>query len=301
MNTPTAHAVTRGELLYTGSVKKVYAVVERADAVIFEFSDRISVFDKRIPSAVPRKGEVICRLAAFWFGRCAEAGIRTHFLAQLSPTELLVERVEIERDYARITPERRSVLVPCEFIARHYVAGSFLDRFKHQGYLHGQRLPSPYCETSTKVERTDRLIDRAEALAITKLSPDDLDAIWSVCLQIDTLIETQALRGGLIHADGKKEFGRDANGELMVVDVLGTPDEDRWWDAAAHARGEVVELSKEFVRQHYRSTGYKDALYGARARGEAEPDIPPMPAELVERCSALYIDLYERLTGEKLP
>jgi phosphoribosylaminoimidazole-succinocarboxamide synthase len=101
--------------------------------VIFEFSDRISVFDKRIPSVVPRKGEVICGLAAFWFALCAERGIRTHFLGRLSPTELLVKRVEIERDYAKITADRRSVLVPCEFIVRHYVAGSFLDRFKGRG------------------------------------------------------------------------------------------------------------------------------------------------------------------------
>lgn len=291
----------KGDLLYTGSVKKVFAAEKRPDAVVFEFSDRISVFDKRIPSVVPRKGEVICGLAAFWFRACAAAGIRTHFIEQLSPTELLVERVEVERDYAKIRRDRPSLLVPCEFIVRHYVAGSFLDRFKGQGYQHGQRLPEPYCETSTKVERTDRLIDRAEALKISHLSEAELDAIWATCLKIDALIEAQAARGGLIHADGKKEFGFDARGELMVIDVLGTPDEDRWWDIEAYGRGEVHEFSKEFVRQHYRATGYKDALYGARIRGEAEPDIPPMPPELIERCSALYVGLYERLTGEKLP
>ena len=291
----------KGDLLYTGSVKKVYAATSRPDAVVFEFSDRISVFDKRIPSEVPRKGEVICGLSAFWFRACAAAGISTHFLDQLSPTELLVKRVDIERDYAKISRERGSLLVPCEFIVRHYVAGSFLDRFKGDGWRHGQRLPQPYCETSTKVERTDRLIDRAEALQITHLTEAELDGIWAVCLEIDGLIEAQAARGGLIHADGKKEFGRDAEGRIMLVDVLGTPDEDRWWDTEGLARGEVVEFSKEFVRQHYRSIGYKDALYGARARGEAEPDIPPMPKSLIGEASALYLSLYERLTGEKLP
>lgn len=290
----------KGELLYTGSVKKVYEAARQPGHVVFEFSDRISVFDKRIPSVVPKKGEVICGLAAFWFRQCAAAGIRTHFVEQLSPTELLVKRVDIERDYARISRERPSLLVPCEFIVRHYVAGSFLDRFKNGGWKHGQKLPEPYCETSTKVERTDRLIERAEALAITKLTESELESIWETCLRIDALIETQAAKGGLIHADGKKEFGRDADGSLMVVDVLGTPDEDRWWDMAAYARGEIQEYSKEFVRQHYRAIGYKDALYGARAKGEAEPDIPPMPNELIERCSVLYVGLYERLTGESL-
>ncbi len=289
----------KGELLYTGSVKLVYQSTERADQVVFDFSDRISVFDKRIPNVVPQKGAVICGLASFWFERCQALGLRTHFVERLSPTEMLVERVDIERDYDRIQPDRRSVLVPCEFIVRHYVAGSFLDRFRDGGFVHGQRLQTPCCETSTKVEPTDRLIDRADALQISKLTSAELDGIWATCLRVDELIEAQVARGGLIHADGKKEFGRAADGELMLVDVLGTPDEDRWWDAAAHARGEVLELSKEFVRQHYRETGYKDALYAARKNGTAEPPIPPMPDAVVERCSALYIELYERITGEK--
>lgn len=287
----------RGELLYTGSVKKVYAARDRADRAVFEFSDRISVFDKRIPSVVPGKGAAICGLAAFWFRRCAAAGIRTHFVDQLSATELLVERVDVERDYDRIARERPSLLVPCEFIVRHRVAGSYLDRARALGLAHGAPLPQPVCETSTKVERTDRPIDRAEALAISKLTEAELDAIWATCLRIDALIDATVAPVGLVHADGKKEFGRDAAGELMVVDVLGTPDEDRWWDADALARGEIVEHSKEAVRQHYRAIGYKDALYAARARGEAEPDIPPMPAELIERCSALYAGLYSRIAG----
>jgi phosphoribosylaminoimidazole-succinocarboxamide synthase len=288
-----------GALLYTGSVKKVYAASGREDAVVFEFSDRISVFDKRIPNEVPHKGEVICRLAAFWFERCHAAGLYTHYLETLGPRTLLVKKVEVEHDYGQITRERNTLLVPCEFIVRHYAAGSYVDRFKGNGALAGQPLVPPYCETSTKVERTDRLIDRAEALAISKLTEAELDSIWASCLKVDTLIEAQVEAGGLIHADGKKEFGRDAEGRLMLVDVLGTPDEDRWWDAAAFARGEIVEISKEFVRQHYRSTGYKDALYGARAAGTDEPDIPPMPGALVERCTELYVSLFERITGEK--
>jgi phosphoribosylaminoimidazole-succinocarboxamide synthase len=289
----------KGALLYTGSVKKVYAAPGRDDAVVFEFSDRISVFDKRIPNEVPHKGEVICRLAAFWFERCHAAGVYTHYLETLGPRTLLVKKVEVEHDYGRITRARTSLLVPCEFIVRHYAAGSYVDRFKGHGVVPGQPLVPPYCETSTKVERTDRLIDRAEALAISKLTEAELDAIWASCLKVDALIEAQVGAGGLLHADGKKEFGRDADGRLMLVDVLGTPDEDRWWDAAAFARGEIVEISKEFVRQHYRSTGYKDALYGARAAGTDEPDIPPMPSALVERCTELYVSLFERITGEK--
>ena len=181
----------KGELLYTGSVKLVYQSTERADQVVFDFSDRISVFDKRIPNVVPQKGAVICGLASFWFERCQALGLRTHFVERLSPTEMLVERVDIERDYDRIQPDRRSVLVPCEFIVRHYVAGSFLDRFREGGFVHGQRLQTPCCETSTKVEPTDRLIDRADALQISKLTSAELDGIWATCLRVDALIGAQ--------------------------------------------------------------------------------------------------------------
>lgn len=290
--------IRKGELLYTGSVKKVYQAYGFPELAVFEFSDRISVFDKRIPSEVPFKGAVICGLSSFWFKKCAAAGIKTHFIEQISPTEMLVERVEVERDYSLITPTRSPLLVPCEFISRHYAAGSFLDRNKD--VKPGSRFLFPYCETSTKVEKTDRLITREEALAITKLTETELEHIWSVCLEVDALIENQAALGGLIHADGKKEFGRDVDGFLMLVDVIGTPDEDRWWDADAHSQGEIVEYSKEIVRKHYRNIGYKDALYTARAKGEQEPAIPPMPEELIQKCSEAYVSLYERLTGGSL-
>lgn len=295
-----------GELLYTGSVKRVFSVPGKPDRVRFEFSDRISVFDKWIPNTVPDKGEVICRTAAFWFRRLEAEGIATHFIDQPSPTELIVKKIAVEHDYARMAPGRPSVLIPCEFIIRHYAAGSFHDRMQ-QGKLpglepdslaYGDELDAPYCETSTKVEPTDRLIDEAEALRISAMTDAELDAIWAASLRIDEIIAAQVIQGGLIHADGKKEWGRDAEGRLMLVDVLGTPDEDRWWDAEAWSRGEVVQLSKEFVRQHYRASGYKDALYAARAAGEPEPEIPPMPAPLVAEARALYIDLYERITQE---
>lgn len=301
--------MTNGQLLYTGSVKKVWSVPGRPDCVRFEFTDRISVFDKWIPNEVPRKGEVLCRIAAFWFRQCADLGIRTHFVDQLGPRDLLVRRVDVEADYDRITRDRTRVLVPLELVVRHYVAGSFYDRMKAgrlpgvapDAYRYGDKLPAPYCETTTKVERTDRLIDRDEALALSKLTPEELDHLWDVCLRVDRRIEEQVAGGGLIHVDGKKEFGRDADGELMLVDVFGTPDEDRWWDAEAWARGEIVQYSKEFVRQHYREIGYKDALYAARAKGAPEPDIPPMPDAVVRRASELYVTLYERITGETLP
>ena len=117
-------------------------------------------------------------------------------------------------------------------------------------------------------------------------------------LEIDALIADEVEPRGLIHVDGKKEFGMDEERQLMLVDTCGTGDEDRWWDAERYAAGETVEISKEFVRQHYRSTGYHAALYEARAKGTPEPDIPALPPEVVAEVSALYVGLYERITGQ---
>jgi phosphoribosylaminoimidazole-succinocarboxamide synthase len=118
-------------------------------------------------------------------------------------------------------------------------------------------------------------------------------------LGIDKIIAENCEPRGLIHVDGKKEFAFDEHRRLMVIDTFGTADEDRWWDKAKYdATKETVELSKEFVRQHYRRTGYHEKLYEARKAGVPEPDIPPLPNDVVQQVSDLYIDLYERLTGE---
>ena len=90
-----------------------------------------------------------------------------------------------------------------------------------------------------------------------------------------------------------------ADRQLMLVDTFGTADEDRWWDAAAYGKGEHVELSKEFVRQYYRGTGYHKALMDARAAHKPEPDIPALPDDVVQQVSDLYVGLFERLTGER--
>ena len=83
-------------------------------------------------------------------------------------------------------------------------------------------------------------------------------------LKIDEDIGRSVASRGLIHVDGKKELAFDINRQIMVIDVYGTADEDRFWDKAEYDKGKFVDLSKEYVRQYYRKTGYKDQLYGAR-------------------------------------
>ena len=297
--------------LRKGKVKEVYEISE--EELEFFFTDQISVFDKVIPTLVPHKGETLCRTAAHWFKVVEDLGIRTHFQGLTDGNRMRVRRVEVIPEYDKITPSTRNFLIPLEVIARYYVAGSFHDRLKAgrirpqdagfpRGHVpaYGEPLPQPFVEVTTKLEKVDRELTTREALAISKLSGKEYDGLVEAVLRIDARLNVDVRKRGLIHVDGKKEFGMDKDRQLMLVDTFGTADEDRFWDAEAYERGEHVELSKEYVRQYYRGTGYHKALMDARTAGKPEPDIPPLPPDVTMRVSDLYVGLFERLTGEKL-
>ena len=298
------------EHIRTGKVKEVYAVDE--NTLEFVFTDNISVFDKIIPSQIPHKGETLCRTAKYWFTLLKSMGIDSHFKEYLPPNRMRVKRFNIIEDYDKIHSDTTNYLIPLEVICRHYAAGSLMDRIKkgritpeqlgfpkEHEVKYGEKLPKPFLECTTKLEAHDRELDEKEAKKIAALSDEEYDFIMSTILKVDDIIEKEAAKRGLIHCDGKKEFGYDENRNLMLIDTFGTLDEDRWWDAASYAEGKVEELSKEFVRQHYRETGYHAKLMEAREKGLPEPDIPALPQDVIDRVSKLYTDMYERITGEK--
>lgn len=296
-------------LLRKGKVKEVYEVSE--DELEFLFTDRISVFDKVIPTLVPRKGETLCRTSAHWFKVAESLGMKTHFLRLAAPNRMRVRRVQVIPRYDEIGRDTRNFLLPLEVIARYYVAGSLYDRIQAKRITpeelgfprdhvprYGEELPQPFLEVTTKLEKVDRELTRQEALQISKLSEEEYEDLLEATLRIDERLNADVRRRGLIHVDGKKEFAMDADRRLMLVDTFGTADEDRFWDLEAYDKGRQVELSKEHVRQYYRKIGYHEALMAARAAGRAEPDIPALPADVVKEVSDLYVRLFERLTGE---
>lgn len=297
------------ELIHSGSVKNVYSTNQ--GELEFEFTDRISVFDKPIPSLIPFKGEALCKTAVFWFQKAKEMGIRTHFIAQAAPNRIRVKKVDILRDYSAITLQSAGYLVPCEFILRHYAAGGLYDRLKSgaidpkeaglardKPIPYGTKLPSPLFEFTTKLERIDSPLTPERVLEISGITEEILKEIRRICFSLDEKIQAEIEKRGLIHADGKKEFAMDEGRNLMIVDVFGTADEDRFWDGEEYRKGNCVELSKEFVRRYYRGIGYKDNLYRARSEGREEPDIPPLPQEIIDTASSIYIDIFERITGQ---
>jgi phosphoribosylaminoimidazole-succinocarboxamide synthase len=307
--TTAAPAPTPPKFLRRGKVKEVYEV--SPTELEFRFTNDISVFDKHIPSEIPQKGETLARTAAHWFEVCERLGVPHHYLGLSGPTSMRVRRVQVVPQPKTLGPHPKGFLVPLELIVRYYLAGSMWDRVKsgvvtakdlgfpgEKTLEYGMRLPEPHFEVTTKLEPVDRLLTIPEALALSTLDRRQLDGIRETILTVDEAMQKEIGPRALIHVDGKKEFGVDDEGVLMVVDTFGTADEDRFWDKDAYERGRQVDFSKEFVRQHYRTTGYYDALQQARAAHAAEPPIPPLPPLLVDEVSRLYTTVYQRLTGQ---
>ena len=301
-----------GEMIYHGKVKQVWST-DNPDIIEFRYTDQISVFDQIIPSLIPRKGESLNRTSCHWFKLVEEAGIcDTHVIEMNAPDRVLARRFDVIREPGAISRDQENVFVPLEVICRHYLAGSGWRRYARgdapaeefgfePGTIleEGVKLPKPYLEVSTKFEKFDRLLDRKEALQISNLSDDEFDSILEIVVKVDEIIETEAAKRGLIHVDGKKEFALGEGRVPVLVDSFGTLDEDRWWDAEAYTSGEIVQLSKEFVRGHYLETGHHSELYAARKAGTEEPPIPALPQSIIDQTSTLYADMFERLTGQE--
>ncbi|MBP50620.1 MAG: phosphoribosylaminoimidazolesuccinocarboxamide synthase [Euryarchaeota archaeon] len=297
-------------MMYQGKVKQVWST-DDPGVIEFRYTDQISVFDQIIPSLVPRKGESLNRTTCHWFNLVEQEGIcETHLIEMNAPDRCLARKFEVIKEPGAIPRDMENVFVPLEVICRHHLAGSGWRRYERgdvgseefgfepgQSLEMGVKLPRPYLEVSTKFEKFDRLLDRQEALEISNLTDEEFDAILDCVLAIDEIIEREASARGLIHVDGKKEFALGDGRKPVLVDSFGTLDEDRWWDAETYEKGQIVSLSKEFVREYYLGTGHHTELYQARKSGTTEPPIPPLPGEIISRTANLYSEMFERLTG----
>src|SRR5579863_3221889 len=123
-STPAPRSVPAGGRKYIrrGKVKEVYEL--SPTELEFQFTDDISVFDKKVPNQIPHKGETLTRTATHWFKLCDKVGVHHHFLGETSPTSFRVRRVNVVPQPRTLGPNPKSYLVPLEFITRYFVAGS---------------------------------------------------------------------------------------------------------------------------------------------------------------------------------
>ena len=301
-----------GEMIYHGKVKQVWST-DNPDIIEFRYTDQISVFDQIIPSLIPRKGESLNRTSCHWFKLVEEAGIcDTHVIEMNAPDRVLARRFDVIREPGAISRDQENVFVPLEVICRHYLAGSGWRRYARgdapaeefgfePGTIleEGVKLPKPYLEVSTKFEKFDRLLDRAEALEISNLTDEEFDSILEIVVKVDEIIESEAAKRGLIHVDGKKEFALGEGRVPVLVDSFGTLDEDRWWDAEAYDKERLCNYRKNLSEV---ITLRPVITLNFMRRERQEPKSHQFLLYLksiIDQTSTLYADMFERLTGQK--
>lgn len=320
-----------------GSVKQLLAVSEpqgeQPGEGRFVFTDSYSVFDwGEMPDSIPGKGTSLCLIGAYFFEELEAQGIRTHYLGLQedgrlrrlgelkAPTNTMgVKLLRVleppvkdgRYDYSLYRSVRGNFLIPLEVIYRNALpeGSSIFERLK-QGSLRledlglqeppqpGQILPEPILDVSTKLEATDRYLSWREAQELAALSDEEVAEIRRLTLEVDRVITEATRRLGLINEDGKVEFGFDQGRQLLVLDVVGTPDESRFIF-------EGIPVSKELLRILYRRTPWYRQVQEAKGRDRlrwkqyvSEPP-PPLEPRAVELVSWMYKAFANELTGRR--
>lgn len=271
-----------GRFVRRGKVKDVYGVDE--DKLLFHFTDRVSAFDVILPSTIPRKGEVLCRFAEFWF---KTLGTPNHMFKIVGKDKMLVKKLE---------------MIPIECVVRGYLYGSLYERvvkkeveFSFEPIL-ASKLPRPLFDPTTKYEKKDRPITREEIIMKGWLTEEELNELEKRSIELYRRMSERVSRAGFIIADVKFEFGRDKDGIILLGDSLG-PDEFRLWSKEQYKMGKSQEaFDKQVVRDWLIQIGYKKRLDEAISRGEREPP-PELPEELISKVLERYIYAYEKITG----
>jgi phosphoribosylaminoimidazole-succinocarboxamide synthase len=290
-------------LLRRGKVREVYEVDQ--GTLLLVASDRVSAFDVVMREAVPHKGAVLTQLSAFWFDRL-QAVIPHHCLT--ADADEIVTRLPAlasHRDelQGRAMLTRRATPVPFECVVRGYISGSAWAEYKQSGTLAGEPMPAglvesarldpPIFSPATKAEQGHdenvtfdhiaRALGRAPAERLRRASLDLYEAG-----------RAYAGERGIIIADTKFEFGTTAEGELIVIDEILTPDSSRFWPADRYQPGRgQPSFDKQPLRDYL-----ADLKQQGQWNGEAPP--PPLPAEVVRATSERYRDAYRRITGKPL-
>ena len=282
------------EKIRSGKVRELF---DLGDSFLMVASDRISAFDVVMPNGIPRKGEVLTQISHFWFEKFA-ALVPNHLLAKASdplPPALQPYADKIARR-SMIVKKAKPLAVEC--IVRGYVVGSGWKDYQKTGAICGIKLPAGLKESSELVEPIFTPSTKAETGHDENISFAEAEKIVGaevarqareLSLKIYTAARAYARERGIIIADTKFEFGL-FDGKLILIDEVLTPDSSRFWPADQYAPGKSQpSFDKQFVRDYLETLDWKKT-----------PPGPVLPAEVVAKTTAKYLEAYEKLTGKKL-
>lgn len=275
-------------LTRSGKVKDIYEL--DSGNILFHFSDRISAFDVKMATPIPKKGEVLCKFAEFWFDTLQTPN---HMLKVVAKDKMEVKKLQ---------------MIPLECVVRGYFYGSFVERYKeHLGKelpssfrpVLGSKLPEPIFDPTTKSEEHDRPIDRHRVVSSGILSDNHYDFLEKTSISLYKKMSNIVERAGFIIADVKFEFGVDEKGSILLGDSLG-PDEYRLWLKTRYQPGKIQEsYDKQLLRDWLIEIGFKDTIDRLAMEGK-KPESPQISSPVVNELSRRYIFAYEQISGRRL-
>ena len=273
------------KFLTSGKVKDVYDLED--GNLLFKFSNRVSAYDVKFKDEIPKKGEVLCKFAEFWFEKLETPN---HFVKTNSETEITVKKMN---------------MLPIECIVRGYFYGSMVSRWKNNEITLddntstelASELPKPVFDPTTKSSH-DVPVNKTEAISQQLVTSKEFDLLSKKSIEIYQNMRVIADKAGFILADLKLEFGK-LNDEILLGDSIG-PDEFRLWPKDSYEIGKTQETyDKQLLRDWLAEHGYQKQFDDARTSGK-EPVAPSIPVELVTKMTERYVIAYEHMTGKTL-
>jgi phosphoribosylaminoimidazole-succinocarboxamide synthase len=288
-------ALTSLPLLARGKVRDNYAVGD--DRILMVASDRISAFDVIMGEPIPGKGELLTKMALFWFGKLGH--ICPNHLTGESP-ESVVTADEVAQVKGRSMLVKRLKPIPVEAVVRGYLAGSGWQEYQqHQavcgvplpkGLKNASPLPEPIFTPAAKAAVGDHDENITYAQVVEMIGASLAEKIRTVSIALYETARDVAAKKGIIIADTKFEFGLDPNGNLVLMDEVLTPDSSRYWPADQYKEGvNPPSYDKQFLR---------DWLETAQVQGKPwskSPPAPHLPAEVIAQTAAKYQEAWEKL------
>lgn len=281
-----------GGLHAQGKVRDLYEV--GPDSLLLVASDRISAFDMVLPNPVPDKGCVLTGLSLHWFERTTDL-VGNHVITA-DPREFPAPYAHDEELAGRAMLVRRAQVVPMECVARGYLSGSGWKEYGRSGTVCGIELPVGLVESARLPEAIFTPTTKAAEGHDQPLTPDEaaelvgrglFERLKELSLGIYERLAALAAERGIILADTKFEFGF-REGEVILIDEVGTPDSSRFWPADGYEPGHAQpSFDKQYVRDWLDASGW-----------DHESPPPVLPEDVVARTTQKYREVYERITGE---
>ena len=295
---PALHtsALTSLPLLARGKVRDNYAVGD--DRILMIASDRISAFDVIMGEPIPGKGELLTKMALFWFGKLGH--ICPNHLTGEAP-ESVVSAAEAAQIKGRAMLVKRLKPIPVEAVVRGYLAGSGWQEYQaHQsvcgvklpsGLKNASKLPEPIFTPAAKAAVGEHDENITYEQVVEMIGGNLAEKIRTVSIALYETARDVAAAKAIIIADTKFEFGLDANNNLVLMDEVLTPDSSRYWPADSYQEGvNPPSYDKQFLR---------DWLETAQVHGRPwskSPPAPHLPHEVIAQTAAKYQEAWDRLS-----